>query len=200
MGSHSLGVTQSLMYAFSRACMVFTTANSSAMLSYLRSVSVRPWLPRLQGAGVAKLHIWPGQTHILLILGVGWGLGWGHGGVCGEHADSLLPLPGILVQLHFLLGRGALRQHRGGCSHGHLLSVSASQVGTCHSPHTAPACFQELQQSRQKAGSLATKAAAHPPWSQPYFSTPPRGRGCALSQRARRELEDRNSMFGGGRG
>lgn len=35
-GPHSLGVTQSLMYAFSRACMVFTTANSSAMLSYLR--------------------------------------------------------------------------------------------------------------------------------------------------------------------
>lgn len=36
VGSHSLGVTQSLMYAFSRACMVFTTAKSSAMLSYLR--------------------------------------------------------------------------------------------------------------------------------------------------------------------
>lgn len=35
-GSHSLGVTQSLMYAFSGACIVFTTANSSAMLSYLR--------------------------------------------------------------------------------------------------------------------------------------------------------------------
>ena len=31
-----MGVTQSLMYAFSRACIVFTTANSSAMLSYLR--------------------------------------------------------------------------------------------------------------------------------------------------------------------
>ena len=27
-----------MMYAFSRACMVFTTANSSAMLSYLRGV------------------------------------------------------------------------------------------------------------------------------------------------------------------
>lgn len=38
VGSHSLGVTQSLMYAFSRACIVFTTANSSAMLSYLRIV------------------------------------------------------------------------------------------------------------------------------------------------------------------
>lgn len=38
---HSLGVTQSLMYAFSRACMVFTTANSSAMLSYLRGGRVR---------------------------------------------------------------------------------------------------------------------------------------------------------------
>ena len=39
-GAHSLGVTQSLMYAFSRACIVFTTANSSAMLSYLGRVGL----------------------------------------------------------------------------------------------------------------------------------------------------------------
>lgn len=33
--TYSLGVTQSLMYAFSKAWSVFTTANNSAMLSYL---------------------------------------------------------------------------------------------------------------------------------------------------------------------
>lgn len=56
-----------------------------------------------------------------------------------------------------------MRQLRGGCSRGHLLLVSAGQVGTCHSPHTAPACFQELQQSRQKASRLAAKAT--PSWA-----------------------------------
>lgn len=37
--TYSLGVTQSLMYAFSKAWSVFTTANSSAMLSYLLTQS-----------------------------------------------------------------------------------------------------------------------------------------------------------------
>lgn len=51
VGSHSLGVTQSLMYAFSRACIVFTTANSSAMLSYLRGRRLQAWLPRQEAEG-----------------------------------------------------------------------------------------------------------------------------------------------------
>lgn len=52
-GSHSLGLTQSLMYAFSRACIVFTTANSSAMLSYLRGriLQMRPPRQGSQGPG-----------------------------------------------------------------------------------------------------------------------------------------------------
>lgn len=52
-GSHSLGVTQSLMYAFSRACIVFTTANSSAMLSYLRGRRLQARLPRQEAEGLS---------------------------------------------------------------------------------------------------------------------------------------------------
>ena len=51
VGSHSLGVTQSLIYAFSRACIVFTTANSSAMLSYLRGRKLQVRLPRQETEG-----------------------------------------------------------------------------------------------------------------------------------------------------
>lgn len=81
MGSHSLGVTQSLMYAFSRACMVFTTANSSAMLSYLRSASVRPWRqsPRSSGhqprRGCALTRRDPTSSRP---SAWGWGGGWTH--------------------------------------------------------------------------------------------------------------------------
>lgn len=61
--AHSLGVTQSLMYAFSRACTVFTTANSSAMLSYLRAACPSgrsckaPGARRCQGEAVLG-HTW----------------------------------------------------------------------------------------------------------------------------------------------
>lgn len=72
---------------------------------------------------------------------MGWGL------------DSLLPLPGILVQLHFLSARGGSvsagpRGRRPQLTQA-LLLAAAGQAGVRGSPRRAPACFQALQQSRE---------------------------------------------------
>lgn len=102
-----------------------------------------------------------------------WEAAWGRGvglGVCVGAAiwvlDSLLPLPSILVQLHFLLERGAVCRHQGSCSCGHVLLFSANQARACHSPHIVLACFQGLQQSRQRAGK-ACPLTLSPPETTP---------------------------------
>lgn len=125
-----------MMYAFSRACMVFTTANSSAMLSYLRRAC-----PSGQGHEAPRARHQPtgccrcgrALPHVLRALGVeaAQGRSVGLRGCAGGATwalDSLLPLPGILVQLHLLLERGSMLAP-GWCSHGHTLWVSATPEG-----------------------------------------------------------------------
>lgn len=134
-----------MMYAFSRACMVFTTANSSAMLSYLRRVcpSGGRQGPRSPGPSCGKtLHsAQPDRRPPDPQCGPG---------AAARALDSLLPLPGVLVQLHFLPERGAVWAP--GAAHPSVLLVSALQAGARHSPRTVPACFQGLQQSRRGSG------------------------------------------------
>lgn len=84
--------------------------------------------------------------------------------------DLLLPFPCILVQLHFLLERGAVCQLKAAGGYQVLETLTpvftASQCwpgSVCHSPHTAPACSQGLQQSRQRAGRLAARMAPSGP-------------------------------------